>query len=941
MINIPEEAKFEVNELPIKTKLNKNQRITFMTIPDHEEELVKFSLLPNGKVPSEKYKSLEKSVKSLRYDNSNVGLKTGLFSGLTVIDVDLHKMTCKSDFKKNFEEEIDEHFGTFAVKTASGGRHYYFKYDESVKQSQCKKDNDNPLYVDVRNDGGYVVCPPSRINQNKYEVINEVPIIRIPPKLKKWCMRKLYNNSVKIKTAKGTKKSKNSNDLIVKPNTDFVVVMSREDFIHILYKLPIDCVKALDFRGDYYNWIQVLKASKFVGMKDEFIAWSQETKHNNYDGNVLLNLWNCEDTEVKNLGFILKKAKVHNIYTFKKLPENKFSNYIPLNRIKLDESNERLIKSGANYLIKSDPGTGKTTSFMNYVLTIKEPFISITSRVSLSKDQYSKFQQNNVVVEHYKNNFFEYGDNIIITPESSLKLLTYDLSEYIIFMDEFDSIIQHIISSETVKDDRKLIFKNIVKMLVTCKQFICADADISEISKTLLDKLNLKYDFYINSHQNYDGVKANVIYDEEMMFDIIKKCDEYILCIDGKDDAAKFAKKIGHDDIYIITADTKEDGKSLDEHKKLIINPKVLYGVDSVIKRPVFCHYSGQTIYPSQMVQQACRCRNIVELYMFFSDISSKCPEYETIDDVRADYKFLKNKYCEKVDNWNDLIYLDDSFTIMKNEGIITDQYIEEIYDELFIMTRYKNDCYNTNKFLHFINLLKIRGFVIVNNYETLKKADYKEINKDVKAKKEEEFRIDSQDVKRINKYLNIPENEIEHYKELFTSKISLSKHLNISSFFFSDEVDNLAKLSKQNDYDISKCKDIRIKFILLGKMLESIHLTKLNINAFVPMKIDVDDAKAMQDEYTKLFRVRKKDFEMKTDVEVYKEICNIYKQLFGITTFKLKKIKNESINIHSINMELYDYHKKIHNFRKPEEKKLIVKKNTNVLEKRIFVRRK
>lgn len=88
----------------------------------------------------------------------NIGIVTGKISGITVVDIDAKNGGLES--MKSLRLPL-----TWSVKTGGGGWHLYFNYDERVHQTQA-------LYqgVDIRNDGGYVIAPPSmHISGNRYE----------------------------------------------------------------------------------------------------------------------------------------------------------------------------------------------------------------------------------------------------------------------------------------------------------------------------------------------------------------------------------------------------------------------------------------------------------------------------------------------------------------------------------------------------------------------------------------------------------------------------------------------------------------------------------------------------------------------------------------------------------------------------------------------------
>lgn len=127
---------------------------------------------------------------SLKY---NIGLKTGKSNKITVIDVDC-KILPKSDETKQQRKEIVELLekaDTLVQLTPSGGKHYVFDYDEeipviinlgAVKEHIVTKDG---LYIDTRNDNGYIVIEPSKIDSKEYKWFNlGVEIKSIPKELK-------------------------------------------------------------------------------------------------------------------------------------------------------------------------------------------------------------------------------------------------------------------------------------------------------------------------------------------------------------------------------------------------------------------------------------------------------------------------------------------------------------------------------------------------------------------------------------------------------------------------------------------------------------------------------------------------------------------------------------------------------------------------------------
>ena len=66
-----------------------------------------------------------------------------------------------------------------------------------------------------------------------------------------------------------------------------------------------------------------------------------------------------------------------------------------------------------------------------------------------------------------EDNFYN-GDNIIITIDSVLKLRNIDFSNYVIFLDEYNSLVNYLITSTTLKNKRTSIYNMFFKILKEC-----------------------------------------------------------------------------------------------------------------------------------------------------------------------------------------------------------------------------------------------------------------------------------------------------------------------------------------------------------------------------------------------------------------------------------------------------------------------------------------
>ena len=114
------------------------------------------------------------------WPTANIGIVTGEVSGITVIDID--------DYKDG-AIPVSTFPATYAVRTGNGGKHLYYAYAPGLTISAGAY----PQYphLDIRSDGGFIVCPPSVTAYEKagkpkggtYTVLHNVPFAPFPSHL--------------------------------------------------------------------------------------------------------------------------------------------------------------------------------------------------------------------------------------------------------------------------------------------------------------------------------------------------------------------------------------------------------------------------------------------------------------------------------------------------------------------------------------------------------------------------------------------------------------------------------------------------------------------------------------------------------------------------------------------------------------------------------------
>ena len=629
-----------------------------------------------------------------------------------------------------------------------------------------------------------------------------------------------------------------------------------------------------------------------------------------YDSENNLKMWNSiniskfENIIHKIIYIDLKHLEIANKIKFKPIMEildrdyHKEGNFEKLsNHIELDDN---------NYIIQSCQGTGKTTLVKEAFKKDKKiNFISIVSRVNLAYSHHYTFLNEGIKTQVYDNKFDNDNKKNYITTIESLHKIEFDMysnkediSTYTIFLDEFQSLLEHLLESTTIKS-RVEIWDYFCNFIKNCYNFYAVDADISDICIDFLNEIRPDYKYIKNNFEHFKGVEAEEIFNED---ELIQKCqEEFFICCDSEATSEYLKSKINSDLLKIITSKHKMD-KEFDLNKifYLIFSPSIIYGLDDLQDRNIYCFYKEHTISPAQMVQQITRCRNIKKLFYFFNKKKYSNPRFNNIEEVREHvlavekYGIRRFKYYSKKDEY------------------------AELYTKLLTKHLYDKDCFDTNKALHFQNYIKKRGFVIVDNYKI---DDYRckdKIIKEVFQKiLNDNFNYKSEWVERANKYLNLKqEKDFIYYKEFFTDKKLLKDHFNIANYFYKDKKDirEYIKDKECSDflYNIFK-KDV-VKIDFLNKL-------KLKYN----IKFDNQKLNITWDNYVKLFNVRTKKEFINNHYNCLLMIGDIYKKLFG------KVIHKKSIKIKSTGegARLYEFylnnddliiHENLFNFRKPKK---------------------
>jgi len=122
-----------------------------------------------------------------KYPEAGVAIVTGKISGVTVLDLDT------PEAQATMAELIPSDSKVPHVSTPRGGSHLYFQYQQDLVTGVARAPG-----VDVRNDGGCAVAPPSKGVQGKYKWISNYSLTNIRPSLIPPEVLELLNNTLSI-----------------------------------------------------------------------------------------------------------------------------------------------------------------------------------------------------------------------------------------------------------------------------------------------------------------------------------------------------------------------------------------------------------------------------------------------------------------------------------------------------------------------------------------------------------------------------------------------------------------------------------------------------------------------------------------------------------------------------------------------------------------------
>ena len=663
-----------------------------------------------------------------------------------------------------------------------------------------------------------------------------------------------------------------------------------------------------------------------------------------YEMSDLKFLYNFDDVRSK-LEVFLPKQKQYDTYKYilkllknKRYEDDKDRTEAIVKYETFKYNNNRYI-NGFDYddyddiILQSDTGTAKSSSFKQYMIKTGQKFVSIVSRISLAQEQHADFEKEIEGVDIYTNEIDNTNNGLIICIDSIMKIKRWsyshegkeiELKNRVVFLDEFNSLIEYCLESSTMNNKRIEVFEFLVNdIFLKAKKIICSDADISDISIKFIEYIKelrkktihseavdnskssynpdkfieeykksktKRFTYIQNKHIHNKGTPATQIVSKRELIKQLNKEKTFICATDSRNEAKDIYEQLiklnPTEEIKLIVArqDIRKGSEThidLKSHAKIIFSPKIVYGNDSngylgIHKRPVYCYYTEQTISPTAMLQQINRERKISHLYYCFAkqqSIHSKITSSkQVLNEIETTQLTALNTILETPTYSDDLL---------------------KMFIDLTVDLRIKKDAYNTNKFVHFKVLLPQRGFNDTRNgiNKTWNQSKKDKIDKAVRVSQfnTKNFKVEDAILSQINiDVLKMSDKElIKKNQNLFINNGAIQQYIMRNCFYLKNKEYCKILLSNENEFAFKKYKNS--KYFKVMKLYELYNILGYNKD-LTPN----DDYREFTDEETK--KIYKHFIYFNTETQLQK-INDKYKRLQGLVKITKKLLGKDLID--------------------------------------------
>ena len=329
------------------------------------------------------------------------------------------------------------------------------------------------------------------------------------------------------------------------------------------------------------------------------------------------------------------------------------------------------------HVVESSCNTGKTTSVINYAKSKHLKILALAPLISQLCAHEEALTKNGEKVKRYDDSILNSTEIGSTTLDSVRRMVSYfrreekNVQQYVLFLDEFHSIVQYLYSSDTLDQKRREVLKDVQWLIRSAKKVIVSDNTLCDHDFYFLESAlneeekHADLNFHMNTFQTFKGVPAIRMSGREKVFQMIKLrflagVPMVVVC-NTKSDAKYIRQRLldeisdpdMQDKILIYTSDTGNNINIAKDVNKwylclVIYSPKISTGIDYHPDEPIDVFYIGRgegTVCPATAVQMVTRTRKIKALYTCTDRMRTK-PCYNSEEEMNADLDMLKqNSY--------------------------------------------------------------------------------------------------------------------------------------------------------------------------------------------------------------------------------------------------------------------------------------------------------
>ena len=309
------------------------------------------------------------------------------------------------------------------------------------------------------------------------------------------------------------------------------------------------------------------------------------------------------------------------------------------------------------------------------------------------------------------------------------------------------------------------------------------------------------------------------------------------------------------------------------------------------------------------MVQQVARCRDIEELIYYFDRVGKIAFPFDEDESATRKHTREADQYALK--------HFDQHMG-----GF--DSRVSDLFVDLYCDYIIKQNAYNSNKYIHFKNIIRARGFVDSNDTQ-MSSPIKKVVNELATDYDRETFNAEEHLDGKLNQILNMNINQIKSYWQLFVKNYEATKHFNTCKLFLysADKKENLiSNLKYTRDSNIKKIQSTDSQVNFVNKVMKYIGFHVDSSNEFQCVRAyNASDSNAIFEEYKMIFKHRGKNplvFTTKHEClkNVYKFITNSTIFVGGLATSSAVKRKGKKLRVYTLETKALDEHTKIYNIR-------------------------